>query len=342
MPTAIVSNSESHPVQIDIFEANLPNFDIHEVKVEPGSLVSGEKTLKSILCEKEADALYMRSGHVTRDVIENAPNLQVIAINGSGYDHVDINAATENGITVTHSPDAPGPSVSEHAISLILTMIRNLKGTFELTSNGEWMSARENPPQDIAQYTIGVVGLGTIGFNFARRLRKSFDTDVVAYDPYVTGEYDSEIWPRVEQPKVESLGIELTGQEELFEMANIVSLHVPFTDKTEGLVSTSELQKLKGGYLVNTSRGEVVDEKALIDAVNEDLLAGVALDVLETEPPAPNNPLLSDDSVLITPHVAGVTQRSLDRAAALAAEKIQTIFNGGKPELIVNPSVLAD
>jgi D-3-phosphoglycerate dehydrogenase len=283
----------------------------------------------------------MRPGHVTSDVLDHASNLKIIAVNGSGYDHVDIEAATDRGIIVTHSPEAPAPSVVEHTFSLLFTLIRDLPELYELTEQGKWGAARDHQQYDISEFTVGVVGLGHIGFEFARRTRRCFDAPVVAYDPFVTGKRESKIYPRFDQAEVEAENIEMVGKNELFDRADIVSLHTPLTSETEAMVSTAELKNLEGGYLINTSRGGVIDEPALIKAVRDDQLAGVGLDVLKSEPPDTDNPLLSAESVYVTPHLAGATQRCMDRAAILAAEKVQAVLEGKKPESVINPDVLS-
>lgn len=328
-----VTYTEGYPLRVDVFREELG--DHHEIKeIE----LSGRADVEGLAAEVGVcDALYMRPGTVTRDVIEAAPELEVIAINGSGYDHVDLDAATEHGIVVTHNPGAPGPAVVEHTFGLIFSTLRKIPYDVQQTENGKWPSGRVDP--ELSQLTMGVVGLGTIGFEVAKKAIQAFDVDVIAYDPYVDGDRDSPFWPRFGRETVVEAGIELVDFDSVFERADLVSLHVPHTAETERMVDEEALGALEGGFLVNNSRGPVVDQNALVALAREDHFAGVALDVLETEPPAPDNPLLAMRDVYVTPHRGASSDMFLERSARLAAQKITTVRNGGEPDTTLNPDV---
>lgn len=336
MQSVLVTHSESHSVRTDRFADGLA-CPVETVELDAGGLEAGSD-VEDVLIEALAghDALFLRPGAATRRVVE-ATDLELIAVHGSGYDHVDVEAATEHGVVVTHNPEAPGPSVVEHTIGFVISLLREFRSRDDAVASGDWSKARHEVAE-LGRSTIGVVGLGTIGFEVARRVA-DFGADVVATDPYVTGDRQSTIYPRVSRERVERTGIELAPLDATFERADLVTLHTPLTDETRELVDADRLQLLEDGYLVNTARGPVVDEDALVDAVASGTLRGAALDVMEAEPPSPDNPLLDLEEVIVTPHVAGVSEGYLERAADLAADKIETAFAGDRPEKVVNPAV---
>ncbi|MFB6170677.1 MAG: NAD(P)-dependent oxidoreductase [Haloarculaceae archaeon] len=336
MPSALVTHSETHPVRIERFRRRLGH-PVETLELPPGGLESNaevDRRLAEALADH--DALFLRPGRVTRELLD-ATDLDVVAVHGSGYDHVDVEAATEAGVVVTHNPEGPGPAVVEHTLGFAVALLREFAARDDAVGRGDWSAARHEVTE-LGRTTVGVVGQGTIGFEVARRMRE-FGAEVLACDPYVTGERTSNIYPRVSRQQVEDEGVELVARDDLFERADLVTVHTPLTDDTRGLVGAAELDALGAGYLVNTSRGPVVDEDALYAAVTDGQLRGAALDVMREEPPAPDNPLLGLDDVLITPHVAGVSEGYLERAADLAAEKVGAVFAGERPERMVNPEV---
>lgn len=337
MADVLAMYSGSHHTRVDVFREELAEHDVRELELPAGGLYVGDEE-EVIEALDGCEALWLRPGHVTRRVIESNPELRVIAVHGGGYDHVDVDAATDNGVVVVHSPEGPAPSVVEHTFGFMFSLLRDLQDVSRQVAEGNWMDARiEN--SELGVRTVGVVGLGTIGFQVARIASQAFGADVVAHDPYVTGELTSDIYPRVERAEAEAAGIDLVDLDDLFERSDVVTLHTPFTEHTAGMVGERQLELLDGGYLVNTSRGGVVDESALVEAVEAGQLGGVALDVLENEPPDPDNPLLGAPNVVVTPHTAGVSTTFLERAARLAAEKIGTVLDGGRPDKVINPQV---
>ena len=337
MADVLLCDNESHPMAVEDFRERLSGHAVDYVELPTGSLNVTIDTDRYDLSSYRG--IYLRVGEVTAAVLDAAPNLEIVATVGSGYDHIDVEAATERGVLVTHTPEAPAPGVVEHTFGLAISLLHELPSLFDATAAGEWADARRSVAE-LCERTVGVVGLGTIGFRVATAARRSFDADVIAYDPYVTGDLESDVYPRAEREEVESEGIELVDRAELFRAADLVTLHVPLTERTRGSVGHAELAALEGGYLVNTSRGPVVDEDALVAAVEDDRLAGVALDVMETEPPDPSNPLLGAPSVYVTPHVAGGTEGLTDRSVRLNAERIRTALAGGRPDGLLNPAVL--
>jgi len=273
-----------------VFEAAFDDHTVGIVRLDSGWDGWPQADLEASL--SDCVALFVLPAPVDRRVIEAAPDLELVAVSGSGHERVDVDAATERGIPVTHNPDAAGPFVAEHAMLLILALLRELPTRMEQTASGRWDDIRYWN-RSLADCTLGVVGLGTIGFKLARDAVRTYGADVAAYAPRKYPEYSMIVPPAADEPSAADLGIDLVdGVTELCERADVVSLHVPLTDKTEGMIGPAELDALEGGYLVNTARGPVVQEDALVEAVSEGTLAGAALDVLLTEPPPPDHPLL--------------------------------------------------
>ena len=284
------------------------------------------------------DAVIVRVAPLDAAVLDRADNLQVIAKQGSGLDNDDIAAAARQDIVVCNTPGANARSVAEHSIGLIFGLARHLRGADRHVRSGGW-NRSDFTGTELRGKTVGVVGLGTIGLEVARTATASFGADVVGYDPYVTGERSHPVFPRHDRGAVEDAGVELVDRERLFERADVVTVHTPLTEETRGLVGDPELDGLGEGYLVNTSRGGVIEESALYDALVDGELAGAALDVFENEPPSPDNPLLDAPNLILRPHVAGGSDRTQRRGLELAAESIRTALDGGRPDTVVNPAV---
>jgi D-3-phosphoglycerate dehydrogenase len=336
MPDALVVTSESHPIEVEMFAEELgESYTISQLELPPGTLhVHADDELITALEGK--DAVFLRTGEMTETVIDAVHDLRVIAVHGSGYDHIDVAAATRNGVVVTHNPEGPGPAVVEHTVAMLTVLLREFPERFERTAQGEWS---RDPVPELSQQTVGVVGLGFVGSRVARTVSEAYGADVVGYDPYVSGTLDSDIWPRVSRDEMEAAGVELVGKDELFERSDLMTLHTPLTDRTENMVGEDELDTLVGGYLVNTGRGGCVDEGALVDALDSGQLERAALDVLSEEPPDSDHPLVGHPRVYLTPHVASATDGYPPRAAKAAAEKIDTVLSGGRPDTVANPDV---
>jgi D-3-phosphoglycerate dehydrogenase / 2-oxoglutarate reductase len=264
---------------------------------------------------------------VTKRVIENLPDLRFIVKLGIGYEVIDIEAATERGIWVTNTPmHSEVVPVAEHAIALMLALAKRLHAyTADYVRAGGW----RNPDQmaiSIDQKTIGIVGLGNIGREVARRLA-GWNARLIATD----------IRP-VSPPD----GVELTDLDTLLATADIVTLHVPGRSQSEGpLLDQTRLEAMKpGALLVNTARGNLVDIKALAERLRDGHLGGAAVDVYSPEPPRPDDPLLKAPNVLATPHTAAWNTNVRKEMAAMAFRDLWTMLSGGVPEHLVNPEVL--
>jgi len=274
------------------------------------------------------DAVIVRVAPLDAAVIERADRLEVIAKHGAGLDNVDIEAASERDIVVCNTPGANAQSVAEHAIALLFGVRRHLHTADRHVRAGEWergaFSGRE-----LTDDTLGVYGFG----NIARRattLALGMGMDVVAYDPRKPDDAFPDGVRRAE------------SFSQLFEWSDAVSVHVPLTDHTRHSISTAELSALgEHGVVINTARGAVVDESALLTALDDDRVGGAALDTFESEPPGEDHPLYDRDDVLLTPHVAGVTKQALARMSRQAAANVRTVYEGGIPESTRNREAIS-
>jgi D-3-phosphoglycerate dehydrogenase len=254
---------------------------------------------------------------ISRPVIEAATNLKVIARYGVGVDAVDLEAAQENGIIVTNTPGANSVSVAELTVGLMLSLARNIPLATKVTKSGEWPRLGG---LSLEGKVIGLLGFGAIGQQVARRL-SGFDCTILAYDPVI------------EERQAADLNVELVQYEDLLRQADFLSLHCPLTDETKGMVNPEFLGQMKdGAYLINTSRGELVDENALYEAIDRDKLRGAALDVFTKQPPNPDNPLLSLEQVIPTPHMGAHTDGATNAMGWIALNDCLAVLRGEKPE----------
>ncbi|MGW7278514.1 hydroxyacid dehydrogenase [Streptomyces sp. NPDC054844] len=276
---------------------------------------------------READALLIRSGtRVDEAALAAAPRLRVVARAGVGLDNVDVGAATRHGVLVANAPLSNVLSVAELTIGLILTLMRNVVPAGSALRAGRWERSRHQGVE-LAGRTVGIVGLGHVGTLVARRLA-AFDVEAIAYDPYVP------------QSHARSVGVTLTDLDELMSRSDVVTVHLPKSPATTGLIGDRELRLAKPSMLlVNTARGGIVDETALAVALKEERLAGAALDVFAIEP-AVGNPLLDFPNVLATPHLGAGTHEAQGRAGRDAVSAVLRVLSGERPEHAVNPAAL--
>jgi D-3-phosphoglycerate dehydrogenase len=334
MARVTVAHSDHLPVAVDRLRETLAaEHDLTPVEIPDGRLGTPPTTeLRDAVADSAA--LVIRPTGPSADLLAT-PGLRIVAIHGSGYDHVDVAAATENGVVVTHSPEAVAPAVVEQTLGTMVALLRDWPSVPNRTAAGEWGRAVGS---EVGERTVGVVGLGTIGFRVARAVRAAFGADVVGHDPHVSDPGDHPIYPRHGRETVEAAGVELVGSDELFDRADLVTLHVPLTDDTRGMVDREALARLDG-HLVNTARGPVVDEAALRAALDAGVVAGGAPHVRAHEPPEADDPLAGRDDVFPTPHVAGKTDGYCRRAAERAGEKVNARLAGERPPFVVNPGV---
>ncbi len=276
------------------------------------------------------DALIIRSAtRVTADVFDAAANLKVVARAGIGLDNVDVDAATRRGVMVVNAPQSNVISAAEQTLALLLAQARNIPQAHGALKSGAWERARWEGVE-LAGKTIGVVGLGRVGALVASRAA-GFGMRVIAYDPYVSGE------------RAKEMGVDaMPSLEALLVQADFVTIHLPRTPETEGLIGAHELDLMKqGARLVNTARGGIVDEEALAKALECGHLGGAALDVFAVEPTT-ESPLFSYDSVVVTPHLGASTKEAQDKAGTTVAEMVRLALKGEFVPYAVNVSAGAE
>jgi D-3-phosphoglycerate dehydrogenase len=226
-----------------------------------------------------------------------APRLRVVGRAGIGVDNVDLAAATERGVIVMNTPEGNAVTTAEHAISLLTSLARRIPQATASMRAGRWEKTKFSG-MELFDRVLGVVGLGNIGSIVADRAR-GLRMRVIAFDPVVSEE------------RAQRLGVELVSLDELFARADAISLHVPLTKDTRGLIGRSAFAKMKPGALVvNAARGGIVDEVALLEALESGRCGGAALDVFEQEPPPTDHPLLRRDDVVLTPHLGAATEQA--------------------------------
>ena len=256
-----------------------------------------------------------------------AENLLVISTSGRGTDAIDISAATAKGIVVVNNPNLSTIPVSEHVLALILALAKKIVPLDKSVKNGNYLVRNDSYQIQLESKTVGIIGLGNIGTEVARKCNAAFRMRILAYDPYVL------------PSKAEEVGAILVRDlDYLLSQSDFVSLHPELNDETCGMIGEVELRRMKStAFLINTSRGKVVLETALVTALRERWIAGAALDVFESEPPSSQNPLHNFDNIILSPHVAGVTVEASKELALSAANQILQVFRGEKPTNIVNP-----
>ncbi len=331
----VVSHSSAHPVAIDRVRDSLPGHDVRPVALTPGRTTTSGETLRDAVAD--AAGLFCRAGRVDAALLDAAPDLRVVAAHGSGTDHVDVGAATARDVVVTHNPEAVAPGVVEYVAGASVALLRDWPGVPNRTAAGEWNKGSA-VGGEVGERTVGVLGLGAIGFRVARLLADGFGATVLGCDPAVAGERSHPVYPRHDRATVTAAGVDLVSRAALFERADLVTLHVPLTPATRGLVGAAELAALDG-HLINTARGPVVDEDALLAALDDGTVRGAALDVRAAEPPPADDPLASHPRTFVTPHVAGPTESYLRRAADRGAEKVRAVLAGERPDGVVDPGV---
>ena len=270
--------------------------------------------LRSALAD--ADALIVRSAtRVTAELLASAPRLRVVGRAGAGVDNIDVDACTRRGILVMNTPGSNAVSVAEHTFALMLSLARQVPRLAAASHAGRWEKSGATG-SELRGKTLGLVGLGRVGFAVARRAH-AFEMRVLAFDPYVS--------PDVAREE----DVEMVPLEDLLARADCISLHASLGPGTEKIISAANLAKMKrGAWVINTARGEMIDEAALADALRSGQIAGAALDVFSIEPPK-DSPLTGLPSVVATPHIAGSTVEAQEEVGALIAEQVFDYLESG-------------
>ncbi|HTU00276.1 MAG TPA: hydroxyacid dehydrogenase [Candidatus Sulfotelmatobacter sp.] len=274
-----------------------------------------------------ADAVLVRVAKLTAEVIAAGKRLKVIGKHGVGTDNIDISAATRQGVLVTNTPQANSTSVAEHALALLLAVARRIGESERDLAQRKLRVQKVYQGFELSGKVMGIIGLGSAGFRLARMTGQGLGMRVIGFDPYKSP------WPE---------GIEECRElAPLLAQADFVSIHVPLTKETKNLIGEAALAAMKPtAVLVNTSRGGIVNEKAVAAALWAGRLLGAGLDVVEDEPLKPDHPLNGVPNLILTPHMAGVTDEAMMRMAEDSAEDILRVLKGERPKYPVNRELL--
>ena len=301
--------------------------DVPDFEVIPGNEMSEEEVKKIISEAYIVLGDYTFKQKITADILSAARNLKFIQQPSVGYQHINVDACTARGIKVANTAGANTISVAEHTIAWGLCLLKNMFHAHTSTKSGKWeqMSIK---PAELKGKVWGIVGFGRIGQAVAQRLKPFGLSRIIYHDTYRPE-------PSVEQ----ALGVEYTEMTTILSQSDIISLHAPLTDATRAMINEDALNSMKqGAYLINVARAELVDEKALAEAIMKRKIAGAGIDVFSEEPVNMDNPLLGVESerLLFSPHIAGVTDEAAGRIINMATANIARVLKGEKPESLVN------
>ena len=279
---------------------------------------------------ENAEAVIVRLFAVTAQHFKAASRLRVIAKHGVGVDNIDVPEATRRRIPVVFTPTSNANAVAEHAITLMLALARQLEPAVNAIRAGRFHERTQIAGVELAGKTLAVLGLGRIGRRVAEIASRGFAMRVVGYDPFIEKDQLGD-----------SVRLE-PSLEAALAAADFVTLHLPLTKDTRQLINADRLLTVKPTCrIVNTSRGEVIDDQALVQALVRGRIAGAALDVFEQEPLPADHPFFATPNLLLTPHISSSTRESLDRMAIDAAQGVLDVFDGKRPHCVVNPEVFA-
>ena len=298
---------------------------VHRSWLDTRKLVAPDE-LAAELNSRGIAVLIVEADFVLDETIESADGLRLIGVCRTSTNAIDIESATAKGILVVNTPGRNAQAVAEHAVGLMLALARRVPSAHEYVRDGRWQHPMEPYVSmrgvELAGRTLGVVGLGAIGRRTAS-MGAALGMAVMAHDPYVSYAPD---------------GVVMSGLEELMERADFVTVHVPLTPETEGLLDGGLLSLMReSAFLVNCSDSAIIEQAPLVDALVNRRIAGAALDVFETHPVAPDSPLLALDNVVLSPHLGGATEETIERHSRMMADDILRFLNGKRPVNLVNP-----
>jgi len=274
---------------------------------------------------KDADCLIINKSQITRDIIDNLPNLKYIGLQSTGFNAVDIKAANERGIVVSNIPSYSTNEVAQHVFALILEITNKTAMHSDAVHNGEWSACPDfcfwkAPLTELNNKTIGIIGFGAIGKKVSI-IAQAFGMKVIANTPHPDYSFED---------------VYFCSLDELLEKSDIITCHCPLFDNTVKMIDKEAIAKMKkSAIFINTSRGPVVDDEALANALNNGDIASAGLDVLSVEPPSDNNPLLHAKNCVITPHIAWAATETRARLLVILEENLKA-FLDGKPQNVVN------
>lgn len=319
---------QAFKVVVTDYEYQDLRFEEEVLKQLDVELVKGQaKTEEEVvsLC-RDADAIINQYAPLPSQVISQLQRCRVISRYGVGVNTVDVNAATEKGILVANVPDYCMDEVADHALALLLSYARKVVLLSQKVHQGIWDFKLGKPIARLRGQVLGLMGFGRIPRNLLEKA-KPFGFQTIVYDPFVDPEH------------IRHAGAEPVGLEQLFKNADYISVHIPLVKETTGLVGRELLAKAKPDLvIINTSRGPVIDETALAEALHARQIAGAALDVLAEEPIHSNHPFLGMDNVILTPHIAWYSEQSEAELRTKCAQNVVDVLCGGLPTYLVNPS----
>ncbi|WP_408955401.1 C-terminal binding protein [Natroniella sp. ANB-PHB2] len=300
-------------------------------KVDAEFLKAQCKTEEDVIeAAQDVDGLLVQYAPVGKKVFESLPDLKVVARYGVGVDVVDLEAATEHGVAVVNVPDYCEDEVSDQAFALLMACARKTVLLNTDVKSGSWDFNVAKPIHRLRGSTLGIVGFGKIPRKLAEKA-KAFGFEMLVSDPFV------------EQEVEEEYGVQLVELDELMKRSDYVSVHVPLNEHTKHLIGAKEFELMKeSAFIINTARGAVLDEVALITALENDQLAGAGLDVTEEEPIAKDSPLLEMDNVIINPHVGWYSEEAQAELQTKAAQGVADVLTGKNPKYLVNQEVVTD
>lgn len=277
---------------------------------------------------QDADALIVRIAKCDSHTIENSPNLKVIGRTGVGYDSVDVKTATEKGIPVVITPGANNRSVAEHAVAMMFSLAKNMMEAQTEMCRGNWKIRDAKKAFELEGKTVGILGLGAIGRETAKICR-GCGMKIAAYDPFMTKE------------QIENSGAEyFEDYKELLKASDIVTIHVPLTEQTKDMIAGEQLASMKKtALLINCSRGGIVNEKDLVEALNKGIIAGAGTDVFCDEPPRTDDPLLHCPNLIVSPHSAAQTREAVIKMAQMCVRGCLAIVDGKKWPYVADKAV---
>ena len=300
----------------------------YESWMDTRRLLSPEELIERIQTQ-DLQILVIEADFVFDEVFEGTDNLRLIGICRGSVNHVDVDAATEHGVLVVNVPARNAVSVAELTVGLMLSLARHIPAAHSMVQSERWLdpvgpyiSLRG---VELAGKVAGIVGLGAIGSEVAKRLR-AFDMAVLVYDPYVNPE------------RIAKVGAKQVDLDGLMKESDFVTIHCAVSPETVGIIGANEIGVMKPkAYLINTAGWDIVDEKALLGTLQQRRIAGAAFDVYETHPVSPRSPFLKLDNVILTPHIGGATDGTVERYSKSMTEEIERFIEGNRPKNLVNP-----
>ena len=265
---------------------------------------------------------------VHAELLARTPNLIAASSNGAGYDTIDVDACTAQGIAVVNQSGGNKEGVAEHALAMMLTLSKRIIETDRRMRSGDGIPRNGFVGRELLNRTVGVLGIGNVGSRLAELCNGLFKMRVLAYDPYLTA------------AQIKARGAQKVELDELLAQADYVSVHCPLTRESRKMMGAAQFARMRpDAYFVTTARGFIHDEAALAEALANKRIAGAGLDVWEEEPPPHDHPLMKFDNVLVSPHTAGATVESRENMSRFAAEQVLEILDGKRPPRLINPEV---